>query len=186
MFPELLARVAGALEAAKLPYMVIGGQAVLLHGEPRLTRDVDLTLGAGLERLESLVAAIPGMGLRALVSPDEFTRRTLVLPCEDLQSRLRVDFIFSFTPYERQAIERAQSVSIGGAKVRFASPEDLVVHKILAGRPRDIEDVRGVIRRNPGLDVGEIQTWLGEIGAAVEEPLLDRFNAVLAQEQAAR
>jgi hypothetical protein len=70
--------------------------------------------------------------------------------------------------------------------VRFASPEDLVVHKILAGRPRDIEDVRGVIRRNPNLDVGEIQTWLGEIGAAVEEPLLDRFNAVLAQERAAR
>jgi len=29
--------------------MVIGGQAVLLYGEPRLTRDIDITLGIGVE-----------------------------------------------------------------------------------------------------------------------------------------
>ncbi len=45
MFQNLLARLGRALERARIPYMVIGGQAVLLHGEPRLTRDIDVTLG---------------------------------------------------------------------------------------------------------------------------------------------
>jgi hypothetical protein len=58
-----------ALDASGLPYMVIGGQAVLLHGEPRLTRDVDITLGAGLERIGDVVALLGVAGLRALVGP---------------------------------------------------------------------------------------------------------------------
>ena len=45
MFQSLLARLVLELEARGLPYMVIGGQAVLVHGEPRLTRDIDITLG---------------------------------------------------------------------------------------------------------------------------------------------
>ena len=69
MFADLLERLARALDASGLPYMMIGGQAVLLHGEPRLTRDVDITLGAGLERIGDVVA-LPGVaGLRALVDP---------------------------------------------------------------------------------------------------------------------
>jgi hypothetical protein len=34
--------------------MVIGGQAVLLYGEPRLTKDIDITLGEGIESLEKI------------------------------------------------------------------------------------------------------------------------------------
>ena len=51
MFEDILRRVAQQLEGAGLPYMVIGGQAVLLYGEPRLTKDIDVTLGATLDRL---------------------------------------------------------------------------------------------------------------------------------------
>jgi hypothetical protein len=39
MFQALLVRLARALDSAGIPYMVIGGQAVLLYGEPRLTRN---------------------------------------------------------------------------------------------------------------------------------------------------
>ncbi len=45
MFTTLLATIATALDQASIPYMVIGGQAVLLYGEPRLTEDIDITLG---------------------------------------------------------------------------------------------------------------------------------------------
>ena len=178
MFAELLARLARGLDRARLPYMIIGGQAVLLHGEPRLTRDVDVTLGAGLERLQDLLAALGGMGLRPLVDPAEFTKRTLVLPCDDAATGLRVDFILSFTPYERDAIARAKKIDIGGEHVQFATAEDLLVHKILAGRPRDLEDVRGVLRKNPDLDAGAVRGALREIGDAIGEPLVDRFEAV--------
>ena len=46
MFEALLERIGGTIERAGIPYMVIGGQAVLLYGEPRLTQDIDITLAA--------------------------------------------------------------------------------------------------------------------------------------------
>ena len=56
MFTQLLERIALGLEQRQIPYMIIGGQAVLLYGEPRLTRDIDVTLGVGTERLGDLAA----------------------------------------------------------------------------------------------------------------------------------
>ena len=45
MFAQLLEQIALGLEERLIPYMVIGGQAVLLYGEPCLTRDIDESLG---------------------------------------------------------------------------------------------------------------------------------------------
>lgn len=58
MLEELFERIATALDQGALPYMIIGGQAVLLYGEPRLTKDIDITLGAGLDRLPDALAAV--------------------------------------------------------------------------------------------------------------------------------
>ncbi len=41
MFQEILTKLALALDEQTVPYMIIGGQAVLLYGEPRLTRDIE-------------------------------------------------------------------------------------------------------------------------------------------------
>lgn len=56
MFAELLERLAQALTQAHVPYMIIGGQAVLLYGDPRLTRDIDVTLGIEVDQQAQLVA----------------------------------------------------------------------------------------------------------------------------------
>lgn len=167
MFPELLARIAGELDSRGLPYMVIGGQAVLLYGEPRLTRDIDITLGVGKESLPQLVEAAAACGLEPIPKNfEEFVGRTMVLPAADRKSGIRVDFIFSFTPYERQAIERARRTRLGGAEVNFAAPEDLIIHKLFAGRPQDEADVRSVIAKNRDIDADYIRRWLKEFDAA--------------------
>ena len=59
MFENLLERIAGELESGAIPYMVIGGQAVLLYGEPRLTKDIDITLGVGSERVPDVSDTVP-------------------------------------------------------------------------------------------------------------------------------
>jgi hypothetical protein len=135
--------------------VIIGGQVVLVRGEPRLTRDVDVTLGAGLERLEDLVALAGRAGFELLADPAEFTRRTLVLPCRDPATTLRIDFILSFSPYEAEAIRRGDPIPMAGTPVRIATAEDLVIHKMIAGRPRDIEDVKGVLRKSRQLGAGD-------------------------------
>jgi len=179
MFEDLLERLSSALDAAGIPYMIIGGQAVLVHGEPRLTRDVDVTLAVDTDRLPDVVGAMTGAGLKPLVDPESFTRKTMVLPCADPGSGIRVDLIFSYSPYERRAIERAQSIRVGGSDVRFASVEDLVIHKVLAGRPRDIEDVVGVMRKNPQTDLAYIRSVLDEFATTTGEPLIDRLEEAL-------
>ncbi len=179
MFTALLEKIALALDEAGLAYMVIGGQAVLLYGEPRLTKDIDITLGAGLDRLADVLALAERTNLRPLVAPETFTRKTMVLPCEDADTGIRVDFVFSFSPYERQVLERVRTVQIGKANVRFASLEDVVIHKIVAGRPRDLEDVRAMLLKNPGVDLAYTRGWLSDFSATLSEPFLDRFNEVL-------
>ena len=179
MFEKLLSGLGKSLEKHGLPYMIIGGQAVLLHCEPRLTRDIDITLGVTVEKLDVVLKLAKGIGLNPLVDPETFTRKTMVLPCEDPQTGIRVDFIFSFSPYEQQAIERSLSVKMGRSRVKFASPEDLIVHKIFAGRPRDLEDVKSVLIKNPKIDLNYIRNWLKAFEDVIEEPLVVRFNTIV-------
>jgi len=179
MLEKLLERIARALDKAALPYMIIGGQAVLLYGEPRLTKDIDITLGAGLERLPEVIAAASTAELKLLVDPELFTRQTMVLPCSDAESGIRVDFILSFSPFEQIAISRARPVRMGTTDVKFASLEDLTIHKLIAGRARDLEDVTSILLKNPDTDLSYIRHWLHEFEAATDEPFAERLSAVL-------
>lgn len=70
-------------------------------------------------------------------------------------------------------------MTLAGEEVRFAAPEDVIVHKIFAGRPRDLEDVASIVRNQPGLDRGYIQRWLAEFDAGASGPVfLARFREV--------
>jgi len=179
MFEQLLEAIARGLERLSIPYMLIGGQAVLLYGEPRLTRDIDITLGAGPERLPEVVEWVRGNGWQVLVdAPAEFVEKTMVLPCLEPTSGIRIDFIFSSSHYEQQALKRAQRVPIGGAQVCFVSLEDLIIHKVLAGRPRDLEDVRSVLLKNQAFDLEYVHRWLREFDRSLGEKSLERFEKV--------
>jgi predicted nucleotidyltransferase len=181
MFEKLLEKIARVLNLKEIPYMIIGGQAVLLYGEPRLTRDIDITLGIGIDKLPVIMEAVKKLKLAPLPSdPSDFVRKTWVLPSQDKKSKIRVDFIFSFTPYEQQAIEKARNIKIGKTKVKFASPEDVIIHKIFAGRARDIEDVESILAKNPKIKIAYIKKWLKEFDkVSSEKNLLQKFNSCL-------
>lgn len=49
----------------------------------------------------------------------------MVLPCQDKKTGIRMDFIFSLTSYEAEALNRAKLVKMGPIEIRFASLEDL-------------------------------------------------------------
>jgi hypothetical protein len=159
--------------------MVIGGQAVLVYGDPRATRDIDVTLGLGIEGLPRLLDVFKAAKFRCLV-PDveDFARKTMVVPALDPVSGIRIDFILSFSDYERAAIGRARRIRIGRANVRFAALEDLIIHKMVAGRPRDIEDVESMLLKNPGYGAGFIKDRLREFDGALDTDLEARFKSI--------
>ena len=181
MFEEILSRIGKSLKKNSLPYMIIGGQAVLLYGEPRLTRDIDIILGINPDRLDEILVLVQELALRPL--PDnieDFVRQTMVLPTLDETTGIRVDFIFSLTPYEACAIERSNKITILGEEVSFASPEDVIIHKVFAGRSRDMEDVISIILKNPNIDKEYIRDWLMKFDDSSDERgFLDAFECVL-------
>lgn len=181
MFEELLVKLALALDEHNIPYMIIGGQAVLLYGEPRLTRDIDVTLGVDIDVLAEILGISKKLNLKPLPSKlEDFVKKTMVLPTEDEATRIRVDFIFSFTPYEKKAIERARKISIKKTLVNFASPEDVIIHKIFAGRLQDLDDVKSILLKNASLlNFSYIRKWLSEFDKSLPgKNLLKKFEEV--------
>ena len=67
MFEKLLQMIAETLERSHIEYMIIGGQAVLVYGEPRLTRDIDVTLGVGVERLPEIIQIAQNLKWKVLI-----------------------------------------------------------------------------------------------------------------------
>jgi predicted nucleotidyltransferase len=177
VFKIILEKVVKQLSKFNIPYMVIGGQAVLLYGEPRLTRDIDITLGVKPDEVKTIMDIVKNIGLKILVKDvEEFVIKTFVLPAIDEKSGIRVDFIFSVSSYERKAIERAKAINLGKTKVRFASLEDLIIHKIIARRPRDIEDVRSILLKNPDYDGRYIVKWLKKFDSSLNENFYEVFK----------
>ncbi len=184
MFKKLISEIARSLKSRNIAYMIIGGQAVLLYGEPRLTRDIDITLACGNERLKDILETARSIGLKPLIKNiEEFTSRTMVLPVIEEKTGIRVDFIFSFTPYEKEAVKRAKKITMEGVEVAFASPEDLIIHKIFSGRPRDTEDVKNVLLKNR-TDESYIEKRLSEFDASFpEKKFLRTFKKLLKETQ---
>lgn len=162
-FAPLMAAIGSELRRWELPFMFVGGQAVLLHGSPRLMHGVDVALGVGSEGIESVLQVCEAVGLRPLApDPAGFARETFVCPALHEPTEVRVDFIFATTPFEEVAMGRAARVEVGGASLPFASAEDLVLLKLFAGRPLDIEDARSVVQRQRTLDWRYLAHWAGE------------------------
>jgi hypothetical protein len=139
-FEALIALVSVQLREHRIPFMLIGGQAVLLHGEPRLTHDIDITLGVSPDRLPDLLLVCDAVGLDPL--PEDvatFVQQTFVLPAAE-ESGIRVDFVFSTTPNEAQAIARAVIVMVKDEPVRSQAQRNPVHSR----RGPGLEDAAGV------------------------------------------
>lgn len=184
MFEKLIRKIAFHLDRQKIPYMLIGGQAVLLYGTPRLTRDIDITLGIDTDKYLLLEQVCKKAALKLLPeNAQDFARTTKVLPTAEKRLGIRVDFVFSFTPYERQAIQRAKSVQMGGYSVKFASCEDVIIHKLFAARAIDEEDVKNILLKNSNkLNLRYIQRWLREFNRlSTQKGILKKFNNLCKQ-----
>lgn len=180
---ELLVDLSDALKAVPAEWYVFGAQAALVWGRPRLTTDVDVTVRLRAATGE-LVRSLERHGFILRVeATDAFVGQTRVLPFEHRASKLALDVVLAGPGLEELFLERAVPVDIGGTSVPFISPEDLITTKILAGRPKDLEDVRGVLsQRGHALDVALIRKTLSLLEEALgQSDLLPAFESELRQ-----
>lgn len=158
---DVLAAVAAAMQRIGSRWYLFGAQAATLWGRPRLTADVDITAQIRPDQVDEFLESMKQQGLTLRFDDPEFVNRTRVFPFLHQTTGVGVDVVLAGPGLEEEFLDRAVNVPLEGAMVPVISPEDLVVTKVLAGRPKDIEDVRGVLReRAESLDVERIRETL--------------------------
>ncbi len=160
--------IAEVLAEARIEYALIGGHAVNAWVEPRFTADIDVTMTAGAPQLDRLTIALERRGFRIAAqygeeqpSGPDFVRFVsedprAVLELQSAKTRLQEDVI-------RRAHRDARGL-------RVATPEDLIVLKLIANRPRDRIDLIGLCAL-PDLDWAYIEGCAAEweLGERLEE-----------------
>lgn len=150
MLEKTLLKIHKMLGRHGIPYMLIGGYAMAIHGFARMTQDLDLSLGLDSDEIEKVMNAVKDDFIALSKDPVSFARETNVLLLQDRETGVRVDLIFTFIEFERDAIEESDEIDLNGEKVRVVSLENLIVYKMLAGRERDKEDVAVMLAKNIG------------------------------------
>lgn len=158
---------------AGLPSIVIGGVAVAVWGEPRVTRDVDLKVLLGRDDAEQLLAALAPDYVSLLPDARQALRQQAMMFVKDTAGT-RLDLLLADTPYDVLAIQRGRDVEIQpGVTIHVCSPEDLVIYKLISTRLRDHEDAQGVIRRQgSNLDDEYVLDWLRQFEQALDDSTL--------------
>lgn len=159
------------IEGLDLAYAIIGGVALQAWGEPRLTRDVDLSVLVGFDEVpaivERLLERIPPRVDWAI----EHALRFRVF-LGQTRSGIGIDIGMAGFTYEIEALARSRVVEfVPGIALRVIGPEDLVIMKVFAGRARDWEDVEGVLaRQRTTLEWDLIESALPALLDAIVEP----------------
>lgn len=165
------------LEAHGIGFCFIGGFAAQRHAQPRVTRDVDVSVLTGLgnevERIDLLLAHFEPR----IEAARDFALRSRVVLLRTPDG-LGIDVTLTALPYEAEVIARSTPFEFApGIFLRTCSAEDLVVLKVFAGRPIDWRDVEMVMRRYRGrLDWEYVEDRVAPLVAAKGEPeLLDEY-----------
>jgi Nucleotidyltransferase of unknown function (DUF6036) len=150
-----------------------------------MSADVDITAALVSPEAE-LVTAMQEAGFDLRVDDwRSFVDKTRVLPLVHRATGMPLDVVIAGPGLEEEFLSRAVQVDLTGVMVPVISPEDLVVTKLLAGRAKDVEDVRTILgERLPGLDLTHIRYLLGLLQQALSRSdLMPEFESLLSAVQ---
>lgn len=160
--------VLAALHTAEVRAVVVGGVAVVLHGHPRLTADLDLVIDLATDNVVAVLDVLRDQGLRPRlpVAPEQFAvpevrerwrreRHLTVFAMHDpADPRREVDLLAEPPLPFAELWDACRVVTVAGVPVRVASLDHLIVMKRAAGRPQDLADVVALeaLREDAGPD----------------------------------
>jgi hypothetical protein len=178
-----LADVMKWLDASHIPSMVIGGVASSMLGRPRLTQDVDaLVLLPEGEWAKALSSANNHGIVPRIEDPLGFARRSRMLLLTHTSSNIDIDIALGGLSFEIEALDRSQTHEMNGFSLRLPTVEDLLIMKAFAHRPKDMEDIKGLLDANPDADLDIVRQWVREFATAMAMPdLLEDFEKIVAR-----
>ena len=109
----------------------------------------------------------------------EVVQQAFILPLRHRVTNVKVDLALGLSGFEQRLLSRAERLSLAGAIVAVATAEDILVMKVLAGRPQDDQDVQGlVVAQGKHLDWSYCLNLARELGEAVGQDLVTRVAAL--------
>lgn len=166
-----IAAIQRVIEQVNNQGVIIGGVAASLLGQPRLTADADALFLLPLEDVPRLIALAQVEGLKPrLADVVDFARRSRVVLLTHEESGIDVDISLGLLPFEIEAVERSQEYQTGSLIIRLPTPEDLIILKAVAHRPKDMLDIQAVIAAQPQLDTERIAFWVRQFADLLETP----------------
>jgi hypothetical protein len=150
-------------ESGKFDYLLYGGLAAALWGEPRYTEDVDLVLFVPERHAYKFLRVAAGHGF--YVEEDLAIQQIQVsgwarLPFGERKSPWHLDLTLGDSPFDKSALARKKQVELFERKVWVASAEDLLVYKLVSWRDRDVMDVHAIVKRQKNLDTAYLKKWI--------------------------
>lgn len=176
---HLAAELQSLLDSEAWKNCLIGGLVLQRWGEPRLTKDVDMTVLTGFggeERVvDLLLARFAG---RRAEDTREFALQNRVLLIRSADG-IGIDVALGALPFEERVMQRASEFEfVAGCRLRTCSAEDFVVMKAFANRERDWLDVESVlIRQGQQLNWQLVMAELGPLAELKDSPeIADRLK----------
>ncbi len=178
---EAAQRIGECFDEDKIPYGIGGALALGVWGALRATRDVDINVFVAEAELPRAFDSLERAGVlldRATATRD-LARIGL---CRGRLGRIVVDIFVSQHPQHAEMQRRVRRVADAeGHSSAFLSVEDLALHKLIFGRPKDVTDLERLFAVRLDLDVTYVRRWLiqmvpaGDQRLAILDDLEERF-----------
>lgn len=173
--PEAVARLARFAEDLAKPCALIGGVAVIARVFVRATKDIDVLVSCpGSEARELLdVARRHGYGWDESDVQDFLDAGLLRMwGPPSRREGIGLDILLTDSPFDEDAVRRASVVEVLGTKIAVATPEDLLLMKLEANRPIDLEDVIAIKDAfGARLDLAYVRAQADRLGREVRQRL---------------
>ncbi len=147
-FEDTLVAINEFCKKHSLTYTVVGGLAVITHGFPRTTQDIDVIVSVELEEIHTLGERLMTTFTPLKENPIEFLERYFVMPTVYQPTKVLVDFSAGLSGFEKSACIRSRRVSFGNVDVPIITIEDLIIFKLVASRHLDLADVNELFVRH--------------------------------------
>lgn len=152
---QLLKLVCQYLNDAGVDYVVVGGFAVMFHGRPRTTADLDFVISIENLDIQKFVNYLIDQGLFASVyDMEKAFEEGSHCSVEDQETLFRLDIKKANGPFDIQTLENRIAIQLDDIDIYLATAEDTIVNKLAWGRPIDLFDALGVYtRQEKSLDI---------------------------------
>ncbi|MFH0774710.1 MAG: nucleotidyltransferase [bacterium] len=163
---DIIAKILKITQKLQIPIMFMGGIATSIWAEPRATYDIDGVVD--VIDMEKFLKELSKEGFT--YDKNKPIKLIQNLPFITLGYSIKgyevyVDLFLSKTKYVKESLIKKQEVNVSGITIPVISPDDLILYKLLAGRNRDIEDVRQILSIcKDRLDMKYIKKWASELG----------------------